>query len=152
MQPSSGVGYHVLCIKLPLISYMSHVTRNGALCHMRTTKVQISLCGCAFVVRCLETCSITTYTCWIQNFKTLTSLCSRFESYLVGNFRRQVFLWHGSYYPLWTAKALARLLMRRLAWAVTGRLNDRYLFTWAGSNRAYLAWFTHFAKKAQIRK
>ena len=40
-----------------------------------------------------------TYTCLIQNFKTLANLCrwaGRFESYLVANPRRHVFSWWGS--------------------------------------------------------
>ena len=55
----------------------------------------------AFVVRCLDTIIWITYTCLIQNFKTLASLSSwaiRFESYLVRNPRRQVFSWCGLFF------------------------------------------------------
>ena len=57
--------------------------------HMRTTKTQISLRSliCVFSIR------TRTYTCLIQNFKTLSSLYNWVGSlgYLVGNNRRQVF-------------------------------------------------------------
>ena len=52
-----------------------------------TTKVQISLRICTFVVHCLDSI-IPILNCYSQNFKTLASLCNwagRFESYLVGN-------------------------------------------------------------------
>ena len=48
---------------------------------------------------CLLPRQFNTYTCYIQNFKTLASLCSWagwFASNLVGHPRRHVFSWHGS--------------------------------------------------------
>ena len=69
--------------------------RKCVLCHMRTTKAQIS----AFVVRCLGSIMSRFYS---RNFKTLASFCSwacQFESHLVGNSRRHVFSWRGSFVP-----------------------------------------------------
>ena len=36
------------------VKHMSQAMRKCVLCHMRTTKAQISLCIRAFVVRCLD--------------------------------------------------------------------------------------------------
>ena len=73
------------------------------LCHMRTTKAQISLriraVWSAPLFSLPRQYNISSF--YIRNFKPYASLCSwagRFESYLVANSRRQVFPWRGSYY------------------------------------------------------
>ena len=58
-----------------LTQHMSHIMRKPVLCHMQTTKAHISLCSLisAFAVHCLDS---NAYTCLVQNFKSLSSLCS----------------------------------------------------------------------------
>ena len=161
--------------------------RKRVLCHMRTTKVQISLriravwsALCCSLLRQYDM-----YTCYIQSFKIVPSFCSWagwFESYLVENQRRHLFAWCGSsdnvrmiiwailwdyctFRPPythssnvhvqpstgarylifgWTFRLLPYFMcansegsgktvrMRRLAWALTGRLCDKYhnLMSW----------------------
>ena len=63
--------------------YKSHVMRKPDLCHMQIASAQSDLCLCCSLLRKYNTCI-----CYIQNFKTLASLCSwagRFASYLVAN-------------------------------------------------------------------
>ena len=74
--------------------------RKRVLCQMRTTKTQISLrirgLISVFAVRYLD--SILPSSFYIQNFRPLASLCNRagwFESYLVANYRRHIFVLRG---------------------------------------------------------
>ena len=76
--------------------------KKTCLCHMRPTKVQISLRICAvWSVRLYSLPSwYVTYNCYIRNSMTLASFCSWagcFVSYLVTKPWRQLFSWRGSY-------------------------------------------------------
>ena len=88
------------CLKFNETSYMSQVMRKCVLCHMRTTKVQISLRIHADQhLCCSQLRQYDMYTCCIQSFKILASFYSWagwFESYLVEYPRRHIFAWHGS--------------------------------------------------------
>ena len=73
--------------------------RKCVLCHMRTTKVQISLrirtVWSAPLLFAANTSSL-----YIWNFKILPGLCSwacQFVSCLIGDFRRHIFSWRGSF-------------------------------------------------------
>ena len=70
--------------------------RKPVLCHMRTTEARIGLCSLisTFVVHCLD--GIIPI---LANYKiaNLRSWADWFESYLVANLPRQVFLWYGSF-------------------------------------------------------
>ena len=79
--------------------HMSRAMRKCVLCHMRTTKAQISLIS-AFVVHCLDS-NISRF--YSRTFITVASFCGcagRFVSGLVGNSRRHVLSCRGSYVNL----------------------------------------------------
>ena len=79
---------------------MSQAMRKCVLCHMQTTKVQISLrmravwsAPCCLLPRQNDTSSL-----YIRNFKILAGLSSwagQFVSCLVGDSRRHIFSWRG---------------------------------------------------------
>ena len=87
------------------IHYLSHVMRKPVLCHMPTTKMQISLrihgssLISAFVVHCLDCVGPVVAILEIPWLASFCSWADWFESVLVGNLRQHVLIWHGSFSP-----------------------------------------------------
>ena len=78
--------------------HMSRAMRKCVLFNVRTTKAQISLRDQRLCCSLLRQYNISRF--YSRNFKSLASFCGcagRFVSDLVGNFRRHVFSWRGSY-------------------------------------------------------
>ena len=95
---------------------MSHVIRT-CLCHIRTKGADKPAHPCslitaisAFVVRCLDSVICILAMSKILRLASLYSWAGRFESYLVANPRRQVFLWWGSFTCCITDIALGRYI------------------------------------------
>ena len=77
-----------------LMSWFKHQPDHEKMCHMQTTKVQISLCIRTDWSAPLLFTAYNTYTYYIQSFKTLASFCSwagLFESYHIANPRGHIF-------------------------------------------------------------
>ena len=76
--------------------YMSRAMRKCVLCHMRTTKAQISLHS-AFVVRCLDSVISLDSIAKISRLASFCDCSDLFVSGLVGNSRRHILSCRGSH-------------------------------------------------------